>query len=164
METSSQQTGRRRRRGLVSGAAVAVMLGGCLLGCGGGKRDKAPGRLAPRTVPILEGVAVPNGFDLVDKMSEDYESAGVRLARHEYEGTGDLFTIRRFYREQMPLLGWTRTSDQNVKGRISMRFEKKYEECTVEIEKGGVFGRASIQVIVKPFNRNPSQPPARKMP
>jgi hypothetical protein len=79
-------------------------------------------------------------------------------------GSADPHAIRTFYREQMPLLGWDRVSDQQVKGRITLRFEKRNEVCTVEIEDAGMVSRTKIQVIVKPFHRSPMEPPRRNLP
>lgn len=147
------------KAGLMLAAGLCALI--LLAGCG----DKKPGanRLHPRGTPFLTGVPVPNGFKLVDRMSEDYESGSSRFARHQYSGSGDLVAVRDFYVDQMPLMGWSQISTQNVKGVIQMRFEKKTEECTVEIEGGG-FGRVTIQVIVKPFSRNPNEAPRRPLP
>jgi len=151
--------GRLGWRPVAMGLLTVVLLGGC--------SDAKDGvtRLSPRGVPFLNGVAVPAGFNLVDKMTEDYESGGQRMARHVYSGSADPHAVRNFYREQMPLLGWNRVSDQNVKGIITIRFEKQDESCTVEIQSGGALGgRTSIQVIVMPFKRTPMEPPKRPLP
>jgi hypothetical protein len=143
------------------GAFLAGLL--CVAGCG----DKQAGgisRLNPRGVPFLEGVPVPGGFDLVTRFTEDYESGGQRMARHTYQGHADPAAVRTFYREQMPLVGWTRVSDQNVQGTVTIRFEKKTEDCTVEIRPTGLFNRTTIQVVVKPFSRTNSEAPRRNMP
>jgi len=158
--------GPRYRMQWIAIRSALTALGAAMLlvaGCGDQKKDTLT-RLSPRSVPYLTGVAVPEGFKLVDQMSEDYETGSVRFARHNYVGSGDLQAIRTFYREQMPLLGWNRVSDQQVKGRITIRFEKQNEVCTVEIEEGGALGRTNIQVIVKPFHRTPVEPPRRKLP
>lgn len=121
-------------------------------------------RMQARPSPYIEGVPVPKGFELVSRMTEDYESGGQRTARHEYQGFGDPMQVREFYREQMPLTGWARVADQNVKGRITLRFERPSEACTVEIS-GNMINHTSIQVIVNPFSRNPSsEPPKRPVP
>ena len=132
-----------------------------LAGCG----DKEGGvsRLSPRSKGYLDGVPVPSGFSLVDKMTEDYESGQQRTARHQYRGFGDEHAVRDFYREQMPLLGWSRVSDQNVKGTVTIRFERKGEACTIQIEPGWV-NLTNIRVIVNPFNRTATEPPKRPLP
>jgi hypothetical protein len=156
------QTTHRHRNRTYWLAFVAVLTG-LLAGCGDGKKDTLT-RLSPRSVPYLTGVAVPEGFTLDDKMSEDHESGAVRFARHTYKGSADPHAIRTFYREQMPLLGWNYVDGQQIKGRITLRFEKHSEVCTVEIEDAGMFGRTKIQVNVKPFNRSPAEPPRRNLP
>lgn len=135
----------------------------CLAGCG----DSKPGsvnRLNPRGIPYLEGVPVPGGFELVSRDSTDYESGGQRNARHVYAGFADAAAVRSFYQEQMPLMGWTRVSAQNVEGTISLRFEKKTEACTVDIKPTGFLNRTRIHVTVSPFNRAPAMEPPKRMP
>lgn len=137
--------------------AAAMML----TGCDANKKDGVS-RLTPRSVPFLTGVPVPVGFTLQDRMTDAYESGGIRFARQEYLGSADVTTVREFYREQMPLLGWTEISSQDIKGRAMLRFEDKKEECTVMIDPSGWLNRSNIQVVIKPFNRNPSEPPPRR--
>ena len=143
---------------LMAGLTCSAIL--LTAGCG----DKADGvtRLSPRGVPYLTGVAVPAGFTLVDKYSEDYESGAQRTARHRYRGNANVPAIRNFYRDQMPLMGWNRVSEQNVKGTVSLRFEKPSESCTVQITPTGLFNWSTIQVVVMPYNRNPTEPPSRR--
>lgn len=126
------------------------------------KSDAAIARLSPRSVPYLNGVPVPSGFRLVERLTDAYESGGARFARQEYTGSADRSAIREFYKEQMPLLGWREISSHDIKGRLSMRFENQNEECNVTIEPTGWFNRSTIQVVVKPFNRSVSQPPAKR--
>ncbi|UCD30088.1 MAG: hypothetical protein JSV03_06340 [Planctomycetota bacterium] len=149
----------RRLCWLVAGLATIGLLGGCGNGKSSGMKP-----LKARELPYLDDVAVPQGFKLVDKMTEDYESGGQRMARHEYRGFADTHRVRQFYKEQMPLLGWNLVSDQNVKGVITQRFENKYETCSVQIKPSGMFNRTTIRVIVNPFNRTPTEPPKRTKP
>ncbi len=143
--------------------AMILVLAAATAGCSGGGGRGGVSRLAPRPAPFLEGVPVPKGFDMVNRMTEDYESGGQRTARHMYRGFADPAEVRDFYREQMPLTGWSRVSDQNVKGRRTLRFERRNEACTVEIE-GNWMNHTTIQVILNPFSRNPSEPPRRPVP
>jgi len=137
---------------------------GMLTGCGSNDADSGINRLKPRTVPYLDEVAVPQGFELVESLTYDYESGGQRNARHEYRGSADPFVVRKFYKEQMPMMGWALVSNQNVKGVITLRFEKKHEACVVEIRPGGTFSRTAVRVTVNPFNRSSLEPPKRPMP
>jgi hypothetical protein len=152
--------GRCALPGVVLGLLVPVLF---LAGCSGSDGEIA--RLSPRSTTYLEGVPVPTGFELVDKMTEDYQSGGQRTARHLYQGTGDPHAIREFYREQMPAAGWNLVSDQSVKGTINLRFERRSEAANVQIEPSGWFNRARIQIILNPFTRTPmTEPPRRPVP
>ncbi len=89
---------------------------------------------------------MPVGFRLVDRSSEDWSLARqlagrcVRYVRHRYVGVADKTAVRRFYREQMPLVKWTAISEGNVHGRITwqatllVRFKRGSESCTITIE------------------------------
>jgi len=146
--------------------AVAGLLVAGAVGCGE-KETEAVSRLSPRGVPYLEGVPVPSGFRMVKGQSTDYESAGQRNAIHVYEGREDPSAVRRFYREQMPLMGWNRISDQSVEGCITLRFEKASEACTVEVKPTVLFNRTRIHVAVSPFNRpaqTTTEPPSPRRP
>jgi hypothetical protein len=163
------KTGSERRPGLRIGG-IGYWLTACIListlaaGCGGGKKKGGVSRLSPRSTPYLTGVPVPAGFRLADEWSEDHQSGGVRFARHRYVGHADLFSVRDFYLDQMPLAGWNKVSKQNIKGTISIRFEKPTEVCTVQLERSGMFDEVTVTVIVKPFQRATKQPPKRRMP
>jgi hypothetical protein len=126
------------------------------------KKDAGISRLNARSVPYLSGVPVPSGFQIAERLTDAYESSGVRFARQEYAGNAEPAAIREFYREQMPLLGWREISSHDIKGRLSMRFENNHEECNLTIEPAGWFSRSSIQVVVKPFKRSASEPPAKR--
>ncbi len=157
-------TGSERRVGkLVCRLIVGLLVSTLAAGCGGDKKGDVS-RLSPRGTPYLTGVPVPAGFRLADEWSEDHQSGGVRFARHRYVGHADLFSVRDFYLDQMPLSGWNQVSNQNVKGTISIRFEKQTEVCTVQIERSGMFGKVTAQVIVRPFQRATKKPPKRQMP
>lgn len=145
-------------------AGTLALAGGCQNSSGGlfARKDKGISRLSPRSVPYLTGVPVPSGFQISDRSTDAKESGGVRFARHEYLGHAEPPSIREFYKEQMPLLGWREISSHDFKGRLSMRFENNHEECNLTIEPAGWFNRSSIQVVVSPFKRSASEPPAKR--
>ena len=161
--------GRAVRRSGCRGSRVAVictLAAGLLAGCNSGssgssKKSGGLERLSPRGVSFLEEVPVPEGFRLVEGHSMDHESAGQRMARHEYKGSADPFAVRNFYRQQMPQMGWGRVSDQSFKGVITMRFEKTREVCTVQI-RSAAFGHSIINVEVVPFSRTSLEPPRQR--
>jgi len=137
---------------------AGLLVGGCLDSQDGGK---ASDRLSPQGRMYLSGVPLPVGFKLVDKLSDDQASGGMRMARHTYAGSADARAVSEFYAEQMPLHGWTLVSRMTVKGPMSLRFENKDESATVDI-RPGAFGRVSIQVCVMPFSRSSTEQPSRR--
>jgi hypothetical protein len=144
---------------LVTGLTVLT-----LCGCQGGTLlGSSPGRLTPKPTPYISDVPVPSGFKLVEKSTDDYVSGGVRVVRHDYEGRADRAALRSFYQEQMPGFRWTRISDQNIKGEITMRFEKGNESCTVVIRptSGDWLDQSSVRVTIVPFDRTGHEPPPR---
>ncbi|MGQ9648593.1 MAG: hypothetical protein ACUVXJ_00600 [Phycisphaerae bacterium] len=157
-----QGTGGGIPRGMLIGL-LAVSLGSGCNNWSSGSSNKSGGlkQLNPRGVAFLEEIPVPDGFQLVDEHSMDHESAGQRMARHEYKGRADPFAVREFYRQRMPQMGWERLSDQSVKGVITMRFEKKLEACTIQI-RSGHFGQSIVNVEVVPFSRSPMEPPRQR--
>lgn len=164
-EREGRSMHRRLRSSACWWAAGLAVLG--LAGCQGGTlMGGTPGRITPRPVPYISDVPVPVGFKLVDKMTDDYVSGGMRVVRHEYEGRADRAALRNFYQEQMPTYRWARISDQNIKGEITLRFEKANESCTVTIRptNGDWLDQTSIRVTIVPFDRSgqpAARPPAR---
>lgn len=156
---AARRIGRWSRLGPLLLAATLSFATGC-----SGEKNGGVERLKPRGVPYLDGVPVPANFSLVDKMSEDHESGAQRTARHEYRGFANPEAVRAFYREQMPLMGWSRVSDRNVKGTISIRFEKRNEACTIQIEPN-MINYTTVRATIDPFNRTTiTEPPKRPVP
>lgn len=108
--------------------------------------------MRPSPDPHEPDIPLPVGFGLVDKSSEDWSNASVRYVRHRYRGDGDIHGLRRFYRNQMPLVRWTAVSDGFVGGRCTMRFERKGESCTIVIEEesSGWTRGLVVEVMITP--------------
>lgn len=121
---------------------------GCMQPVRGGGRTP----LAASPTPYDVDIPLPAGFRLVDKSSEDWSAGRIRYIRHQYVGTADKPAVRGFYRRQMPLVRWTATSDSNVHGRYTMRFERMEETCTITIEDGKTrrWGEVIVEVMIAP--------------
>lgn len=138
--------------------ALAVLI--CLAaspGCNTSSEGKEL-RLIASARPYESDIPLPAGFRIVDEASEDRSTGVSRLyLRHVYRGQADKHAVRNFYREQMPLARWVKASDGNVGGRITMRFEKGHESCTIEIRDvdGGLRDVTEIQVLVSQEQRGP---------
>ena len=144
---------------------VLVMVVCAVGGCKESSKNAKPKRISAQGVSYLEGIPVPSGFRLVHNQVIDHESAGRRLARHEYEGRLDSQEVRNFYRRQMPGMGWKEVTGHDFGGLITLRYEDKTEACTVVIEEKGLFGTTtSIRVLIEPFERSNFESPARPVP
>lgn len=150
---------------MVSALGAGLLLVVLVAGCQEDSNTESPGRARSADSPYLEGVPVPAGFSIVEKKVIDHESGGRRYAHHVYKGSGDLQEIRSFYRDQMIARGWTRISDRDFRGVVTIRFESRREACTVVLEPAGLFGtQVVISIDVEPFDRTPTEPPARNVP
>ncbi len=138
-------------RGLVVTFAAVVVgtSGGCASSTSGSVRG-----LAPSTNPYERDIPMPMGFRLAESVSEDWSGEALRYVRHRYRGRADKHALRGFYRRQMPLVRWTLESDEMVKGRYRMRFNRGRESCTIVIEDEphswtrGV----SVEVVIAPLS------------
>jgi hypothetical protein len=151
---------RRATRGVRLVGAVVLA---SAVGCQSSETREGGKRIVARPVPYIADVPLPSNFKMVDRMTDDYISGDVRFVRHVYEGRCDRAALRGFYQEQMPAYRWSRVTDQNVQGEITMRFEKGNEMCVVVIRpaRGGLGDKTVIRVTIQPFDRNGRQPPAR---
>ena len=111
--------------------------------------------LRPASRLFASDIPLPYGFDLVDRSSEDWASGPMRYVRHNYQGRGDPFAVRRFYRKHMPLARWTPVAESSVGGRCTMMFDRKQESCRVTIvgERSGWAPRVTVEVLVAPITR-----------
>ncbi|MFQ6048684.1 MAG: hypothetical protein ACE5K7_04900 [Phycisphaerae bacterium] len=145
--------GRSRMMTVVSIIEVLVVAG-CQGGLGAGQSGSE--RLRPSRRPHVADVPVPEGFELVDKLSEDHATAGWRFIRHVYRGRADRLAVRSFYREQMPLSNWSYISDQNIQGEYTLLFEKPDEQCEVKIwpsRTAGLVAGSLVRVVIRPLRR-----------
>ncbi|MCH7525842.1 MAG: hypothetical protein IID39_00255 [Planctomycetes bacterium] len=152
-------------RVLRNSISLVILAGWVLLpGCAGTDPEQAHLRLKP-VRPFEPDIPIPRGFVIVDQASEDRSTGSARLyLRHVYEGKADKHAIREFYRREMPLAQWVKVSDGNIKGDLTMRFEKGGESCTVHVtdrRKGLVFKTARIEVIVAREERGQMPPITR---
>ena len=133
------------------------LLTGCLVpfallgGCSQKASDQVFERLLPNPRSYVQDVPIPKGFHLVETAAEDRYTGSHRLyLRHVYEGAAHPYTVRKFYEEQMPLNRWQMTTNSDVKGEYSLRFEKGQESCFVQIqpEKRGWITRTQVHVEI----------------
>ena len=143
-------SGRRLLFALWIGTALGVG------GCATTGRNAGAAELAPSAQPYELDIPLPQGFALVDRSSESWSSGAIRYLRHRYVGRADKYAIRKFYRQQMPLVRWTALAESQVRGRYTLRFERAEESCTIVVADSGLrpFQRAVVDVIIGPTARH----------
>ena len=136
------------------GALVALVLV-FASGCVGADGPARFSNLRATPHPLITDIPVPEGFRLADQSSEDWASGPIRFIRHRYVGRADKHAVRRFYREQMPLVRWRAINDANLHGRFSMRFERGTEHCAVFIDSptSRRSNRVTVDVMISPADR-----------
>ncbi|MBU0718966.1 MAG: hypothetical protein KJ749_12010 [Planctomycetes bacterium] len=134
------------------GLTVLIVLFPALAGCTPRIGPEGQARLTASSNPYEPDLPLPEGFRLVDRASEDWASAALRYVRHQYEGRSDKYTVRQFYREQMPLVRWVGRSESNVLGRYTLTFERGKEDCVITIgdAASGRRGRVEVVLVVTP--------------
>lgn len=139
-------------------ALLAALVGGC--NTSGGTTQRMA-RLLPSPRSYERDVPIPTGFVILDPLGESRSTGARRLyLRHVYEGQANKYAVRNFYLEQMPLAGWTKVSEGNVRGLITMRYEKASESCGMQITGSGM-GKTRVQVIIAQEERATSPPVGR---
>ena len=129
------------------------------VGCAGSAPIGLEGALKPSRQPHEPDIPLPEGFRLVERSCEDWSSGPIRYLRHRYRGRAEKAAVRRFYRQQMPLVRWKAISDGNVHGRYTMRFERRTESCTITIEDAtlGLSSRVVVDVLIAPAARQSTE-------
>ncbi len=132
---------------------VAVLWG---LGLGCGPRAAEPVRLMAKQRSPISDLPVPMGFRILEDESEDAYTGRRRLyVRHVYEGSGEPFAVRNFYRDRMPQYKWQLVNTVHFAGTHSMVFQKGQESCTVAISrsKSRWGSGVRVQIIIMPEER-----------
>lgn len=133
---------------------TAVIAVGLVSACATGDARGPSGGLQVATASFDRDIPVPRGFRMTEQVSEGWSNGSARYLRHQYVGRADKRGVREFYRREMPLVRWTPVDESSVHGRISMRFHRGSESCTINIEdlRGGWSRRVAVGVLIVPSN------------
>ena len=120
----------------IMSAALLVSLAATLVACGGGKSTAV--NLIPAAGSPISDVPVPAGFliDMSKSNSHVVPASQFRSVYHEYKGDDYLLQVVRFYRDQLPTKGWTMIDQNQLKDRVTLRFTKGKEDCSVTVWEG----------------------------
>lgn len=129
------------RLALVLGA-TAVALGGC-----GGEKNTGVALIPAANSPISD-VPVPAGFtiDMSKSNSRVVPASSFRSVNHEYKGSDYMLQVVRFYRDQMPTKGWTMIDQNQVKDKVTLRFNKSKEDCSVAVWEGTLDTHITVNI------------------
>ncbi|HUS47719.1 MAG TPA: hypothetical protein VNA25_21450 [Phycisphaerae bacterium] len=105
--------------------------------------------------PPLSDVPMPVKFKYKDNKSRSFDVPGIRFVDHVYTGPSEKFAVARFFRNQMPLSGWSRKTETQVQGIVKQEFDKDGETCRITLSDHGLFGGTKVQVEVYPSGRAP---------
>jgi hypothetical protein len=139
-------------------AAVVVLSAAAMPGCslfGGGGHDSGLPLIAAPNPPIAD-VPVPAGFSLVKEKSTSKVTApaNLRIVDHLYSGNEDYLPVIRFYRDQLPPLGW-QLVDQTQNGpETTLHFTKGNEDCRVTVSAPTLTLNAHIRIKIDPIAQN----------
>lgn len=126
---------------------ACTLLMGLWLAAGAGCQQPT-GRLVAKEPPFFPDVPLPIGFGIVEKHSEDRMTGKRRVyVRHTYEGDGDSYQVRDFYRERMPQYKWRVVEAGQVGNVHRLRFKKGDEACTVTITPGS-WGKTRFEIMI----------------
>lgn len=116
--------------------AFMVTLSSCATTSQGSSKTSAPQVLEPQAVLKFSDLPIPSGFELLDKESYSFENAGVRVAVLKYKGKANVDQIINFYKEQMPMYGWTLLNIIEYGERL-LNLEKGSELCVINLSPKG---------------------------
>lgn len=130
---------------------VPLVLLAALAGCDSGNAaDPTVGLIAAPVSPVLD-IPIPAGFHL-ESDSQTYNAGPIRMAHHHYKGGDDYLSVTRFFREQLPLKGWTLLSQRQDGETVVLSFTKPTEDLSVTVKQGVLNTHAYIKL--DPSNRN----------
>jgi hypothetical protein len=112
----------------------AALAGFLVAGCGI-TQEKTPVTGSNALTPVaakLPDIPVPYGFKLLTKNSYSFESGAIRVAVLRYKGSSQIESVVRFYKEQMPLSGWTLLNIIQYENSL-LNFERDEETCIVDV-------------------------------
>lgn len=103
----------------------------------------------------FEDLPVPSGFKFLPLASFISESGKLRVGVLEYYGNRYPYEIVKFYKDNMPKLGWRILNIIESKETV-LSFEKDSEICTVRFKYQG--GKDSLIISISPLFEKKDRP------
>ena len=136
-------------------AVSATAMPGCSIFGGGSSHDSGAMLITAPNPPIAD-VPVPAGFSLVkDKSTSKWSTpSNMRIVDHDYSGNEDYLPVIRFYRDQLPPLGWQLVDQTQSGPETTLQFTKGNEVCSVTVRSRALTHNAHIRIRIDPVNRS----------
>ena len=107
--------------------------------------------------PLLKGIPIPAGFQLVQDRSRARHQGATREAQCEFQGSLVPGEVVRFYEHYMPTAGFGLGPKIFVQGQYTLRFESTAEECNIVVKRTGF--NTTLVIDIGPASRG--EPPPR---
>ncbi len=157
----------RRMLSAMGGALLAVAAL-CVAACENtGGTAAGPGPDGPAMEhPLLPNFPVPVNFQMLPKRSEVRTTAGLRVARCEFEGPTRPDVVVAFYERYMPTAQFDLMDKRFESGVYTLRYQSPEEECSIRVrpEKSKTILAIDLGPLSKSMPERESQPPATGAP
>jgi hypothetical protein len=153
---------------IIAGLAALAAVAFSQWGCAGSENKPSPMTedqtpvAAPVEHPLLKGIPIPTGFNIVREHSRARRMGSTRVAQCEFQGSLIPSEVVRFYEHYMPAAHFRLGPKIFVNGEYTLRFESDTEECSVFI-KPKLFGTVLI-LDVGPLSKGEPEPAGRAAP
>ncbi|MCD6406190.1 MAG: hypothetical protein J7M19_10220 [Planctomycetes bacterium] len=120
-------------------------------GCSHFRSAKPDGKLSVAENLAIADLPVPRGFK-VDRARSFFKvnaEAGMRVISVTYKGRGKALAVLEFFRDNMPLSGWTLKEQSCTFGPYVLDFESETEAMQVRIVQGRFSTEFSISLNPK---------------
>lgn len=122
-----------------------TLLSGCALSPRQENMKEPPAPLQSQIVLKFPDLPVPLGFKLLAQDSYSFENSGMRVAVLKYRGKANSIQVVNFYKEQMPMFGWTLLNIVEY-GNCMLNLDKENETCVINVTPQGNSSLISISL------------------
>ena len=124
---------------------ATALLVGCAMTTKQENLKEPPAPLQTQAVLKYSDLPVPLGFKLLPEDSYSFDNSGIRVAVLKYKGKGTTTQVVSFYKEQLPMFGWTILNTIEY-GSSMLNLDNGSETCVINVIPGGSSSTISISL------------------
>ena len=133
---------------------VLLLLVSAFVGCATTASNTTDdGRLAVTKRPVIPDVPVPAGFRMDLNHTFFNSSAAMRTGYVTYAGQAGAPVLLEFFRDNMPISGWSLVRESTSAGSYTLHFEKNSEGCEVKVTPGRFSSDFTVSFYPMPGRR-----------